>query len=157
MCVSWIRKRFRSVNLKRLLVSFGISGLVILGGGIPLIISYGVIAFLSYSAIVVALLATYVSIRSLKLTRKMIRPFLSAAGEIYIDIGETEEKLELMFCVRNSGALPASEVHWDIDFFGEKEEIAELNSSNKYEGAKGDYERALIFPNSVYLQCMKLI
>mgnify|MGYP007088117760 CR=1 FL=1 len=75
MCINRIRNKFRNLSWKRALVNFGIGATVILGGGIPLAISSGIIGFLAYSSIIVALYAIFVSMKSLQLTEATQRPF----------------------------------------------------------------------------------
>ncbi len=148
MCTNKIRNKFRNFTWKRALVSLVIGAAIILGGGIPLGIFYGVIAFLSYSAIVVALFATYVSIGSLELTRNMIRPFLYMAGSI--NAKKVGEFITLIFNIKNSGSLPGEDVHVDVDFFDKDEEVTEDNLSKKYQPPTKEPIFPLVFPNSSY-------
>ena len=84
----------------------------------------------------------------MELTRNAIRPFLSLGGDI--EISEERDFVTLEFRIQNAGSVPASDVYWGIDFFGEEEEVTETNLSNKYGTADKEFEHALVFPNNVY-------
>lgn len=103
------------------------------------------------------IVATFFASRSLKrtsesleLTRKMIRPFLTLSDVIPVD--KVRDNVTLTFKIHNSGSLPASDAHTDIDFFGEGEEVTEDNLSTKYQRPKRMYEYSLVFPNHHYYE-----
>lgn len=119
MRISQIRNRFNNFSWKRALVSLGIGIAIILGGGIPLAISHGMIGFFSYSAIVVALYASYVSIKSLQLARNTQRPFLNVLG--YVSCHTYTASLgQIAAVIRNSGIFPADEVSVHCGVFKNK-------------------------------------
>lgn len=96
---------------KRGLASFFIGSGVVLGGGIPLAIKYGFLAFLSFSGVVAALLAVYVATRSLQLTRETQRPFLTTVNEPEepVVIGEKDHP-RVLLNIKNTGNLPADRI-----------------------------------------------
>lgn len=150
MRIKRIRNKFNSVNWKRALVSLAIGSALILGGGIPLAISHGMIAFLAYSSIVVALYAIFVSMKSLELTRESQRPFLSSHGAI--SVSSTPDTVTLTFNIQNSGSIPGSNVHTDIDFFDEDEDVTEDNVSNKYPPPDRQSSHSLMMPNDIHYE-----
>ena len=91
----------------------GIGAAVILGGGIPLAISSGIIAFLAYSSIVAALYAIFVSMKSLQLTRATQRPFLNVTRISVHWSGDSVHPSPLNYIfigISNTGNFPADNV-----------------------------------------------
>ncbi len=119
---------------------------------------YGIAISFAFFSIIVA---TYFASRSLKLTSKSLeltrntqRPFLSLSESIPVSM--TEDMATMTFNIRNSGSLPAGDVHSEIDFFDEDEEVTEDNLSSKYLSPHRRSEYGLLFPNSTYYEKFQL-
>ena len=89
--------------------------------------------------------------KSLELTRKMIRPFLSMS-DVMIPVSRIGDNVTLTFKIENSGSLPSNDAHADIDFFDEDEEVTEDNLSNKYRRPDRTGDHSLVFPNNHYYE-----
>lgn len=101
-------------------------------------------------AAIFAGISALIANRSLELTRNSIRPFLYTAGSI--NIKRVGKYITLTFNIHNSGSLPGEDVHVDIDFFDEDEEVTKENLSNRYTPPTRELEFPLLFPNSVYYE-----
>jgi hypothetical protein len=98
----------------RALVSLIVGSIIILTVGIPLAINYGVLAYLSFSGVVAALLAVYVATRSLQLTRETQRPFLNV-GDISVVWSDKDDQTGnvnyIITHINNTGVFPADKVN----------------------------------------------
>jgi len=100
---------------KRALFGVLIVGGLIGGAGIKLVAPHGIVAFLSFSSIIVVLYAIFISMQSLQLARDTQRPFLNVMGTVryalyeYSDEGKSSIQA-IKFSISNEGAFPADEV-----------------------------------------------
>ena len=101
-------------------------------------------------AVIFAGISALTANRSLELTRNSIRPFLYTAGSINVE--RVGKYITLALNIQNSGSLPGENVHVDIDFFDEDEEVTEENPSNRYAPPTREPEFPLLFPNSDYYE-----
>ncbi len=142
MCINRIRNKFRNFSWKRALVSLAFGSALILGGGIPLAISHGMIAFLAYSSIVVALYAIFVSMKSLQLTRETQRPFVTVTNTDVKLMGKSKEKTSpaIWLTIRNTGSLPAEKIYMRSNF------VEAIGDSNQKVLHSEERRSGLLFP-----------
>jgi hypothetical protein len=105
---------------------------------------------LALTALLVASIAAIGTLLSLKWTRDTIRPFLYMSESL--KIRGRKKYRTLVFNIKNSGSLPAEDVHVDIHFFDEGEEITEENLSSRYGPPAAKSAPSIVFPNSDYYQ-----
>lgn len=109
--------------------------------------------FLSYIAVLVAVVAALVASISLKYTRDTIRPLLAFNGTV--NLGGSDEERTLAFRVTNTGSMAADDIRIKIDAFGIDEEIGLKNVSRRYETffdeeAEKHQAALVLFPNQIW-------
>lgn len=129
-----------------------IIGIAVFAFAVYLGVMYGIAICFAFLSIIVSTFFASRSLtltsKSLELTRNSIRPFLYTAGSI--GVKRVGKYITLTFNIQNSGSLPGEDVHVDIDFFDEDEEVTEENLSNRHTPPTREPEFPLLFPNSVY-------
>ena len=71
-----------------------------------------------------------------------------------LSVYPSKAHVTLTLKIQNSGSLPASDIHVNIDFFDKDEEVTEDNRSSQYPQAIRQWssELPLVFPNRFYYQ-----
>ena len=111
---------------------------------------YGHQYAIALTALLVASIATIGTLLALKWTRDTVRPFISSFGTI--PISHTPDTVTLTFKMQNSGSIPGSDVHTDIDFFDEDEEVTEDNVSKRYQPPNRQSSYGLMLPNDIHYE-----
>jgi len=128
-------------------ISWGTRQTVTLGALFCVVIIAGLIWPEDIMTIIIAALALTVALFALEWAQKTVRPFLSLRT---VNVISQSNKIILQYEIFNSGAMPASEVHTCIDFFGKDEEVTEDNQSGKYQAPSREVTSFLLFPNKAY-------
>lgn len=85
---------------------------------------------------------------SLELTRNTQRPFLSVSEANYHRYSDNLYIFDLT--IKNTGTLPAKDVHADFQFFDSSEKIGKQGNSSKYALTESRGNPIPLFPNNSY-------
>lgn len=103
-------------------------------------------------SIIIATMAAINSIFATTLANETQRPWLYMIGDKVTPDERNNRYTALPFILSNSGSLPATNIHCDIDFFANEEKVTEDNKSRVFEVAIKREEPPMLLPNGTYTE-----